>query len=220
MIEFFLPNFSSIMPAIGEKTRAATSNDLKISYTLSIILHHDEGNLEFSQRPVLSFTVVGHKGRHVHVYSLNGKQRNEDTDKKVSPLLDLFSTERFLGSFFSFSFPSFLQLLVLNPRDIKSFIHIFVNASKMLFLLRKLPLVVMAEYALPLSPVLLLAIHGQPRVYLVPEVFMGHRADVAPALRARHVLLVVRAQLARDVTSLTYPEICFHYSIGGGGSCY
>jgi hypothetical protein len=29
MIEFFLTNFSSIMPAMGEKTRAATSKDLK-----------------------------------------------------------------------------------------------------------------------------------------------------------------------------------------------
>ena len=169
---------------------------------------------------MLSRTVVGYKGRHVHVHSLDGKQRNEDTDKKVSPLLDLFSTERFLGSFFSFSFPSCLKLLVLNPRDIKSFFHIFVNASEMLFLFGQLPLVMMAEYALPLSPVLLFAIHGQSRVYLVPEVFMRHRADVAPALRARHVLLMVRAQLTRDVTSLTYPEICFHYSIGGGGSCY
>ena len=91
----------------------------------------------------------------------------------------------------------------------------------MLFLFGQLPLVMMAEYALPLCPALLSPIAGQSRVYLVPaEVFMRHRADVAPALRARHVLLMVRAQLTRDVTSLTYPEICFHYSIGGGGSCY
>ena len=93
----------------------------------------------------------------------------------------------------------------------------------MLFMIRHFPLVMMAEYALPLCPALLSFIAGQSRVYLVPaaEVFMRHRADVAPALSAGHVLLVVRTQLARDVTSLTYSEICFHYLIGGGScSCY
>ena len=104
---------------------------------------------------MLSLTEIRHKGRHVHVHSLDGKQRNEDTDKKVSPLLDLFNTKWFLDSFFSISFPSWLQQLVLCGSNIKSFIHIFINASEMLFMIRHLPLVMMAEYALPLSPALL-----------------------------------------------------------------
>ena len=122
---------------------------------------------------MLSLTEVRHKGRHVHVHSLDGKQRNEDTDKKVSPLLDLVDTKWFLESFFSVSFASWLQQLVLGGRDVKSLIHIFVNASEMLFMIRHFPLVMMAEYALPLSPALLVGITRQSRVYLVPaEVVM------------------------------------------------
>jgi hypothetical protein len=122
---------------------------------------------------MLSLTEVRHKGRHVHVHSLYGKQRNEDTDKKVSPLLDLIDTKWFLDSFFSVSFASWLQQLVLGGRDVKSLIHIFVNASEMLFMIRHFPLVMMAEYALPLSPTLLVGITRQSRVYLVPaEVVM------------------------------------------------
>ena len=102
---------------------------------------------------MICLTVVRHKSCHVHVHCLNCKERNEDADKKVSPLLELISAKWFLGPFISVSFSGWVQKLVLGLSNVKSIIHIFVNAFEMLFMIRHvLPLVILAEYALPLCP--------------------------------------------------------------------
>ena len=107
---------------------------------------------------MICLTIVRHKSCHVHVHCLNCKERNEDADKEVSPLFELISAKWFLGPFIPFSISSWLQKLVLGLSNVKSIIHIFVNAFEMLFVIRHvLPLVILAENALPLCPAHLVA---------------------------------------------------------------